>query len=88
MKAVAVIHHEEGKLEVINAIMDSELSRDDLLRIIIRQGEAMQRMQEDYNALLEMHYMLERQNKRLRREKFEYMEEQLPRRSFLLLKSK
>ena len=79
MQAIAIVHH-EGKMEVVNAVMDSELSRDDLLRIIIRQSEAMQRMQEDYNALLDMNYTLERQNQRLREEKFKLLETKLMRR--------
>lgn len=87
MKAIAIIHH-AGKPEVVNAVLDTEMSREDLLHIISRLNERNQRMQEDYDALLEMNRLLERQNQRLLREKFERMRENLHHRSLLCIKSK
>ena len=83
MKAIAIIHH-EGKMETVSAVLNTEMSREDLLRIISRQHDKIQRMEEDYNALLELNRLLERQNQRLLREKFEHMREKLSRRSLLL----
>jgi hypothetical protein len=87
MKAIAIIHH-EGKPEIVNAVLDTELTREDLLHIISRLHNQNQRMQEDYDALLEMNRLLERQNQRLLREKFEHMREQLHYRPLLCIKSK
>ena len=76
----AIIVHQSGKMESINAVLDTELSRNDLLRIINNQYTKIQRMQEDYNALLEMNKLLEQQNQRLLREKFSHLEAKLKRR--------
>ena len=75
---IAIIHN-NGKMQTVNAVLDAELSREDLLRIISKQHEKIQRMQEDYNALLEMNRSLEQQNQRLLREKFALLEAKIRR---------
>lgn len=81
MKAIAIIH--ERKPEPVTGILDTELSREDLLRIISRQHEQMQRMQEDYDTLREMNYLLERQNRRLWEWKFAHMKMELEKRRLI-----
>ena len=84
---VAIIHN-GNKSEAVSGILDTEMTREDLVRIINGMHTKMQRMQEDYDSLMEITKLLERQNQRLLKEKFERMKAELPRRSFLLLKSK
>lgn len=84
MKAVAIIHEE--KPQTVTGVLDTEMTREDLLRIISGMHTKMQRMQEDYDALLAINKLLERQNYRLLKEKFERMERELSRSGCLIIK--
>ena len=75
---IAIIHN-NGKMQTVNAVIDTEMSREDLLRIVSKQYEKMQRMREDYNELLKMNHLLEQQNQRLLREKFALLEAKIRR---------
>ena len=88
MKAIAIIHNGDGRLETVTGIMNAEMTHEDYMHIINGLRRELKEEKRYNQSLREMNSLLEIQNKRLVKEKLELMQNNLKRHSFLCIKSK
>ena len=88
MKAIAIVHNGDGRLDTVTGITNAQMTHDDYMHIIMGLRKELKEEKRYNMALTEMNRILEHQNKRLFKRNLELMKEVNSRRSFFGNKSK